>query len=557
MQSFYQPALSFETQPDLEQLFQLVITPPSDSGLITLFCGAGVSVEAGLPAWDQLVRNICDLAPQPLNGMLKADTTDPMRKVEYALRMAEDRRKHSEELVRDSLYEIGKDPLPSLMADSVARIKKVLPDRVRIVTTNFDHLLEAALVRYFGKATPFGLKDVNRWLAEPVDENHVNVLHLHGMVEPGKRDALRPLILSESFFQRYGPRVRRTVRKILEESDTIFVGVSLADPNLVGPLTDLRKHQAKKRSKRYSHKAFLLTVPNLVPGYSAEESFDYSCERASYFEEALGVTAIHLKAYSQIPQVLYDFTLAAKEPDLYMSDDPATSLRYGHRLERALDVAYARVEHSSAKAARKVSTSLHRELNSDEGPLAFLEEFRNSYVRSKYFNRYGIDRQFLDGEHFSLYLWLRTPRNPSSNEYSYSLRLVASSAVSHRDEWSIRRDLNIVPGSDWPVVQAAYYGNARWDTLEDFRLQKLWKYAINVNISTVGDEDALDILNVGVLSLQSTRPVVDLAKMKEDRRSLVDIKAKYQPSILSFLPATERTALNKRVEDSALRVLGF
>jgi hypothetical protein len=142
-------AFSFSKHPYLKDLFDTVLDREIP---ITFVVGAGVSMDASLPSWYRLIDNICgQIKEDHLKKLALNDSADPMRKAEFVLEMAkrESSRKTSESIVRDALY--GRKPAtfsPGPLAEAIVRLGTALGGRARLLTTNFDTIIESALARY-------------------------------------------------------------------------------------------------------------------------------------------------------------------------------------------------------------------------------------------------------------------------------------------------------------------------------------------------------------------------------------------------------------------------
>ena len=542
---FDQPSLAFETQPDLEALLRLLATTEDP---VTIVCGAGLSVEAGFPTWGTLLERMCALVDEPLRGMLLADTADPLRKAEYVLDLAGGVRSR-DEIVRDALYEGGVAAEPGLIADAVARLVSARP-QTRLLTTNFENQLETALLPYVARAPePFPLDRSGEWLVAPAAD--AGVLHVHGMLSPGNGKQLKPLILTESQFRQHGAEVRDVLRQVLSTSHVVFVGVSLTDPNLVGPLGDIV-------GTGHGMQHFALAVADRVPGYDdPADCFEYLVNKAAYLRRAFELKPILLKSYAQISQLLYDATLAIAQPKRYFSTNKKTSLRYGHRFQRALAEAYRATGARRAAdfpiqdAARGFSDRLREELEAKDGPERFLRDLAAGLSPSE-LRKHGLTREFVLAERFSLFLWLRARSGTADQFPPFALRLVGSSAFAHWHPWSFDRVQEIQPGNPG-YADAAFRGNVDHSNLDG---SDVWRYGWSVPVIRT-DEGELDVLSLGVAVLYSTRPVCPLGTLKAAASGREDVPRLHNPSVISFLSDPERAEVKRRITRSALKSLGM
>ncbi|WP_326954421.1 MULTISPECIES: SIR2 family protein [unclassified Amycolatopsis] len=494
---------SFETQPYLTELFEAVRdrTRP-----LTIVVGAGVSMNSSLPSWPSLIAKMTEaIDDEDIRTIALADRSDLMRKAEIVLQLIKDANRNIQdhEVIRDALYQRDLRVTPGLLAQSIARLAYTRRTDCRLLTTNFDIILEEALLAYFAEADvkafsirPGGKKE---WAAWNKKAGHIGVLHLHGLVRQA-RNPEEPIILTESQFLKYGAEVRAILTDSIKDSCTIFIGLSMSDPNLVGPLYG----SAPTNSLRFS-----LVVPPAVKNVSTTRAAAYAINSARYLEQTLGLKPIFLKSYSQLNQAISDLALAVVEPERYRPENEVEdSLVYNRRFAKALDDCYTAVgcepdaEIPAGQAAEDLTTKLHDALSIPGGPLDVLEKLSLEY-----------DDHVLGGnagENFGLFLWLRS-RLQENGRRRYTINLVGTSVYTHREEWSLRHHVTIDRGSDFAAAQAVFTGNLQAANLSPSPIAQIWRgiLAAPILVSGTGSEkmigpDAADILSVGAITLNST-----------------------------------------------------
>ena len=73
-------SLSLTVQPEIATLINSL---RSERNKFTFLVGAGASIDAGLPDWRSLLNNIANQVPKGLDGLLRADPDELMRKAEH------------------------------------------------------------------------------------------------------------------------------------------------------------------------------------------------------------------------------------------------------------------------------------------------------------------------------------------------------------------------------------------------------------------------------------------------------------------------------------------
>lgn len=503
---------SFVDQPYLDSLFrdvQDLDTP------LTVVVGAGVSMNAGLLSWKELLNNMIEqIRDEDLRRMAAADTSDPMRKAELILQLIKkdlpaevDSGKLDAKIIRTALYPRNVRGNPGLLAHAIARLVVARNRNVRLITTNFDIVLERALAEYFDRTQvrSFSLDDYDGW-ERWAKKGRIGVLHVHGVVHHGRSRAKPkgPIVLTESQFFRSGAEVRKRISQNLVDANSIFVGLSMSDPNLVGPMYETQLQGTVM--PRYA-----IAVPDHTAGArNSAEATRYAIEAAEFMERELDLRTIFLESYSQLNQAISDLGLAIVEADRYqpVGEGTAGELVYGNRLAKALDDCYARIGCPGAEqvplgsAAEALHDKLYAALRAPDGPATVLRQLAE---------RHG---DHPNGENMALFLWLRC-RQYHERKTNYALNLVATSAYVHREAWSIRWwDQPIIRESEIVAVNAIFLGTNLASNLNAPRGGKVWRGIMACPIvmdSTASKKSIngvpLDTVTVGAITLNSTHYV--------------------------------------------------
>jgi hypothetical protein len=532
---------SFQSQPYLRDLFEAVA---SGRLPLVLVLGAGVSMNASLPSWRSLITKMTRaIDDEALRRMAVRDSSDPMRKAEIILNLVKQGNVNVQdhEVIRDALYHKNATVVPGQLANSLARLIYTHRSHVKVLTTNFDDIIEKALYGYFdvSRVGSYSISQVDAWKEWGRTAGNIGVMHLHGLVRQGQ-DPEEPIVLTESQFLKYGNRVRAAISDAIDGACTIFVGLSMSDPNLIGPLYQ----SAKSTSPR-----FALVVPGLEAGASVEESARYAIGSARYLEEKLNLRPIFLRSYSQLNQVISDLALASVEPDRYLTDG---SLVYGERLARALDMCYTAIGCGPndwvpfGKAGVAFNDRLYHALNAPGGPLDVLKRLSPLYRNTKLGGP--------GGENFGLSLWLRTREGLATRE-SYSLCMVGTSAFTHREEWSMRREVPISADTPFSAAQAIFQGSRQVSNVVPSPTSQIWRGVVAAPVLLVAsgsdkniNGEPADILTIGAITLNSTHLVTDLEDGSEPEPEDVSIikrlKAAHYDELINSLQKAAEFVLN-------------
>lgn len=199
-----------------------------------LLLGAGASVAAGLPDWNRLARDLLigsgAVENEETAGALLVGQ-DPALLTEAARAAAKD----WPELVRSALYGAEGEPEPAVLHLASAALALDPQRTVRLLTMNFDQLLEKALqqaLEEIGEHRPI----VARAASIPrAGVGEIEVHHLHGLVgpEPGEDENI-VLTLSDftALAAQQHPWQASALREVLERGPLLMAGTSYRDQDL-------------------------------------------------------------------------------------------------------------------------------------------------------------------------------------------------------------------------------------------------------------------------------------------------------------------------------------
>ena len=277
---------------------------------LTMLVGAGVSAEEELPAWERLVRTL--LAETDIAADLSAED----RRLWIAATIAQGplaaaaiaRAHHADDVefrqaLRSALYG-GRPPssyLPGALGGQIAELKACLGSRLRIVTANYDGLLERALAE--AKLDPVSYI---RNRTEP--EGKAAVWHLHGRLMRNSADTnwvtVGRLVLTEGDYAE-STKARWPedfVAGCLEDSLCLFVGLSMTDPNFI---RWLYSYSASDRQ----HLAVFVRQASPAPNEAVRASLERS---AAARWELAGVKPIWSNYFGEVAQFVHELCLRAR-----------------------------------------------------------------------------------------------------------------------------------------------------------------------------------------------------------------------------------------------------
>jgi hypothetical protein len=234
-----------------------------DAGRVVFLCGAGVSLNSGLPDFYKLTKKVVEFFDPPEDSEIIAsfqpwvdwkknpdENPPPQIPLDgiFHLLQREYGRTEVNELVA------GKLEIP-IVGDAVGHNHKTISriscdasGQPQIVTTNFDTLFEGRAGASSTYHEPPSLPDIDRYV--PI----TGVTYLHGRREDGPASE-SPYILSSSDFGRaYLSEGWATtfVRSLLRSYTVVLVGYQAEDPPVKYLLQGLNQDEASDRSNLYA-----------------------------------------------------------------------------------------------------------------------------------------------------------------------------------------------------------------------------------------------------------------------------------------------------------------
>jgi hypothetical protein len=327
------PSLTPQQRDQADRLAQL-----AGSGRLALFLGAGVSQNAGLPGWNDLLRQIAGAASVPLKDL--EELKNPLDQASYLARRltpvsgatsAGNGEERLREMVRDSLVR-GRNHY-SLMHSLLA----VLP-ATQAVTTNFDRLFEVAWDaaaaqnrEQLRSAWPGGpgpgarpLPVVTSVIPHKIRPNADRwLLKMHGCVSQPES-----IVLTRENYIRYDYQwaaLEGILQATLVTQHMLFVGFSLSDDNFLRILDGVRRVVRPTPALSGDLGPFG-TALTTDPPSARQHLFEGDLEWVSTSAAAGGAGPLDVPAAARQLEVFLDYLASRLRTTAYLLNDRYDSL---------------------------------------------------------------------------------------------------------------------------------------------------------------------------------------------------------------------------------------
>ncbi len=231
-----------QSKPKLNELLQ--------KNKLIIFVGAGISVDSGLPTWEQFLKKFISFC-EDINAIV--DDSDFAKLIEHA---KNNDLKHPEtvaEVLRDKMFEISEKIGENFKNEYSRWILEtfltgepnekhnfiVQTDYPFILTTNYDNLLEkAAREKKLKKlSVSYGFSKADE-LAALLYNKESSIVHIHGSLH----DSINNLIITAKDYtdiaKKY-PGFRLVMQTLFLEYSILFVGYGAKDPHLENLLEEI------------------------------------------------------------------------------------------------------------------------------------------------------------------------------------------------------------------------------------------------------------------------------------------------------------------------------
>lgn len=277
-----------------------------DQGRVIFLCGAGVSLNAGMPTFTDLTKHVMEFFDPPEESQLSSSfrpwlensesLKTPLDQIFHQL-YQEYGRDDVNALVAKRLQSGGSQKTESSQHKIISRISSDQEGNPQIVTTNFDRLFEQTLDKLTDNIhEPPAFPDIN--LGVPL----TGITYLHGRIqEPGAKQ--HPYVLSSADFGRaYLSEGWATnfIRSLLKNYTVVLIGYQAEDPPVKYLLQGLNHDGLSNRSNLY---AFEMGIPEEIEAKWRDR----------------GVTSIAYKDHPQLWQSLEAWAERAVDPRLWRS----------------------------------------------------------------------------------------------------------------------------------------------------------------------------------------------------------------------------------------------
>lgn len=301
---------------------------------LVLVVGAGVSIEFGIPIWDELLQRIMVHTIQKENEVSevlstmfnKIFTPNPLIAGRYLQTYFESKNISFEKVVQETLYKNVDKNKKSKMFDEIIKLCVApggRPNLDSIISYNFDDLLEYKL-----RKTNLDIPFISVFgLGTEIKKGELPIYHVHGFLPDNKMNKFEKITFGENnYHQQYSDLYSwNNIVQInkFRDNTCLFIGTSLSDPNIRRLLDISLKQKGNKKKHHYIFKKRISTkylkekISNIINDkdkllkedkFDNDEALRFLRDIYERFEEndsaSLGVQTIWINDWEEIPDII-------------------------------------------------------------------------------------------------------------------------------------------------------------------------------------------------------------------------------------------------------------
>jgi hypothetical protein len=460
---------------------------------MTIFVGAGSSIEAGLPTWEELVEQLLDRAASEKelfeNPEDRREWVDSMLRVESLMGAASvvegllgDRLNDivAEELFRGRDRVVADPPLtaadyaPGPIALQIANLREVFDDQqstLKIYTTNYDNLLEVALrtkpkLRHYTVYPYLGPGN------EP--DRPLKVRHLHGYLG-GEVPHTAITLTERSYFgrQQQGAWQWSEVVSRLNDTPSLFLGTSLTDINIIRYL--YQRSGDMRHAVVFVRQAEIYDVPESVRSVREQVAIErWNSEH---------VDVVFVDHYTDVAQLLTEIARKHSQTDRYVAL-PQRAQRYFAPLRESV------LQHDVDR-----DQFIRNQTLLNQSLVEILDEARQAIVRD------GVDLSTELG--LALTLWLVDPSGRYLTSWATTDRIHCQPSGLQTIELDAQHRF---------VASTAFCKGTYAEDERNFRNSR-WSYIVGIPLWTHNNDD-LGRMPIGAMTV-TTQTSCDITKLKQ------------------------------------------
>jgi hypothetical protein len=296
--------LKLKDHNDRNQTFIQQLSQALKSGELTLICGAGVSIGAQIPSWNDLLLDLLKTMIEKISNKISLDSInkdyEPILSSSSLIMgkyLKTNLGKDFLPELRDTLYK--KNPTSCDLIEAIVKISRPQRDGKplnSIITFNFDALIEENLEKNNVKFKAIDNEGIRNSPTE------LPIYHVHGYLpRTGKISPHTNIVFSEDayhtqFIEPFSWSNLIQLNK-LSQNTCLFVGLSLTDPNLRRLLDVAHRKNPSNSLNHY--------IVKKTPNVNGSEQID---ELMMFLEEQdaneLGLNVLWVKDFDEIARLI-------------------------------------------------------------------------------------------------------------------------------------------------------------------------------------------------------------------------------------------------------------